>query len=583
METFKRLLTYYKYKWPLYLTGVIILGLSTALSLYSPIINGEMIDYISSQLTQGAAIDFGYVFRLFGIFILLIILSASLQYISNYMLQRVANYQGKVIRDQVYTRLQKLPVSFFDNKPPGQIASRIINDTEVIRQNFFHSFGSQSVVNLMYLVGIYIAVILVMPEFTLPMTLLIIFIILWQVGYIRLTTPLNASWREMEGSINTQISDLIQGVSMVQLYHQEDKQYQDFEATKKEWIANRDKSVVYDTVLSWNLSNFLRLLVTLGLMIYLGTRFVDGVLGYTVGTLYIIMNYVERLFGPIGMLIQQIVQSQQALAGAKRVFEILDQEPEDDSEEMIEITQGNVVFNQVTFGYTEEQTVLKDINLKADKGETVALVGHTGSGKSSIINLLFRFYDPQEGDILIDNQRIVEFNRDSIRQEMGIVLQDPFLFSGTIATNVSMKNPAITDEQVMDALEKVGAKPLIDKLAKGIHEPVIEKGQTLSSGERQLISFARALVTDPKILILDEATSHIDSQTEELIQQAINVVKEGRTTFIIAHRLSTIQNADQILVLESGVIRERGKHSQLMQANGIYAEMFRMQANGTPS
>ncbi|UUX33172.1 ABC transporter ATP-binding protein [Fundicoccus culcitae] len=583
METFKRLLTYYKYKWPLYLTGVITLSLSTALSLYSPIINGEMIDYISSQLTQGAAIDFGYVFRLFGIFILLIILSASLQYISNYMLQRVANYQGKVIRDQVYTRLQKLPVSFFDNKPPGQIASRIINDTEVIRQNFFHSFGSQSVVNLMYLVGIYIAVILVMPEFTLPMTLLIIFIILWQVGYIRLTTPLNASWREMEGSINTQISDLIQGVSMVQLYHQEDKQYQDFEATKKEWIANRDKSVVYDTVLSWNLSNFLRLLVTLGLMIYLGTRFVDGVLGYTVGTLYIIMNYVERLFGPIGMLIQQIVQSQQALAGAKRVFEILDQVPEDDSEEMIEITQGNVVFNQVTFGYTEEQTVLKDINLKADKGETVALVGHTGSGKSSIINLLFRFYDPQEGDILIDNQRIVEFNRDSIRQEMGIVLQDPFLFSGTIATNVSMKNPAITDEQVMDALEKVGAKPLIDKLAKGIHEPVIEKGQTLSSGERQLISFDRALVTDPKILILDEATSHIDSQTEELIQQAINVVKEGRTTFIIAHRLSTIQNADQILVLESGVIRERGKHSQLMQANGIYAEMFRMQANGTPS
>ncbi|MGO4937416.1 ABC transporter ATP-binding protein [Fundicoccus sp. Sow4_H7] len=581
MKTFKRLLTYYRYKWPMYLLGVIFLGLSTALSLYSPIINGQMIDYISQQLNAGEALDFAYVFRLFGIFIGLIILAGLLQYISSFIVQRIANYQGKIIRDQAYTHMQKLPVSFFDNKPPGQISSRIINDTEVIRQNFFHAFGSQSVVNIMYLIGIYIAVIIVMPEFTIPMTILIVVIILWQIGYIRLTTPLNASWREMEGSVNTQISDLIQGVSMVQLYHQEDKQYQEFEETKKKWLANRDKSVIYDTMLSWNLSNLLRLLVTFGLMIYLGTRFVDGILGYTVGTLYIIMNYVERLFGPIGMLIQQIVQSQQALAGAKRVFEILDEPIEEDSETAIKVTQGNVVFKNVNFGYTSDQTVLKNINLQAKQGETIALVGHTGSGKSSIINLLFRFYDPQEGDILIDNQRITDYSRDSIRQEMGIVLQDPFLFSGTIATNVSMKNPAITDEQIIDALEKVGAKSLIDKLPKGIHEPVVEKGQTLSSGERQLISFARALVTNPKILILDEATSHIDSQTEELIQQAIDVVKEGRTTFIIAHRLSTIQNADQILVLETGVIREQGNHSQLLKANGIYAEMFRMQAHST--
>lgn len=580
MNTFNRLLSYYRHKWPNYVFGIILLLFSTGLSLYSPIINGQMIDYISEQIVAGEALEFAVVLRLFSIFLILVLTSGVLQYISSFIISRVANYQGKVIRDQVYHHLQKLPISFFDNKPAGQISSRIINDTEVIRQNFFHSFGSQVIVNLMYLVGIYIAVILIMPTFTIPMTLLIAIIVLWQVGYIKLSTPLNNRWRHLEGDVNTQITDLIQGVSMLQLYHQEEIQLDTFKATKKEWLANRDKSVVYDTVLTWNLSSYLRLLVTLGLMVYLGTQFTNGVLGYSIGTLYIIMNYVERLFGPIGMLIQQIVQSQQAIAAARRVFEILDEKEEEDSTQALKVNEGKVQFVDVNFAYVEDQPVLYDINFTASKGDTVALVGHTGSGKSSIINLLFRFYDPASGQILIDQQVLRDYSRDSIRQEMGIVLQDPFLFTGTIASNITMNNPNISDEAVYEALVKVGAKPLIDKLEKGIHEPVVEKGQTLSSGERQLISFARALVTDPKILILDEATSHVDTETEELIQQAINIVKEGRTTFIIAHRLSTIQNADQILVLEAGVIKEEGSHQSLMQSNGLYAEMFRMQAKG---
>lgn len=220
---------------------------------------------------------------------------------------------------------------------------------------------------------------------------------------------------------------------------------------------------------------------------------------------------------------------------------------------------------------------MKDISIRADKGETIALVGHTGSGKSSIMNLLYRFYDADSGEIRIDDQDIREFSRESVRKNMGIVLQDPFLFTGTIASNVSMGNPKYSDAMIIEALNAVGADKMLERLPKGINEEVTEKGSRFSSGERQLIAFARTLIANPKLLILDEATSHIDTETEEVIQKAMEVLKSGRTTFIIAHRLSTIQTANQILVLDAGRIVEKGNHDSLMQLNGKYAQMYRMQ------
>lgn len=242
------------------------------------------------------------------------------------------------------------------------------------------------------------------------------------------------------------------------------------------------------------------------------------------------------------------------------------------------VDQGQVIFDHVYFGYEANQSVLRDISIQADKGETIALIGHTGSGKSSIMNLLYRFYDPQEGKVLIDGKNIRDYSRESLRSYMGIVLQDPYLFTGTIASNVSMNDDEADREKILQALEKVGAGPMLARLDKGIDEPVVEKGSAFSSGERQLIAFARTLYSDPKILILDEATSHIDTETEEIIQHAMEVVKEGRTTFIIAHRLSTIQNADQILVLDQGRIVERGRHEELIGLGGIYAQMYEIQA-----
>jgi len=259
---------------------------------------------------------------------------------------------------------------------------------------------------------------------------------------------------------------------------------------------------------------------------------------------------------------------------------LMDEPGENVSSERIARYKGNVSFDHVSFGYKEGEYVLKDIDFEAKHGETVALVGHTGSGKSSIMNLLFRFYDCQKGKILIDGKDIESIPRQTIRNHMGIVLQDPYLFTGTIASNVSLNDPSITREKVEKALKDVGAEKVFKNLENGYDEPVIEKGSTLSSGQRQLISFARALAFNPAILILDEATSSIDTETEALIQEAMNVLKKGRTTFIIAHRLSTIRNADQILVLDRGTIVERGTHDELMATKGKYYQMYQLQQGG---
>ncbi|MFY3790820.1 ABC transporter ATP-binding protein [Ureibacillus sp. MALMAid1270] len=269
---------------------------------------------------------------------------------------------------------------------------------------------------------------------------------------------------------------------------------------------------------------------------------------------------------------------ERSLVAGSRVFELLDQKGIEVSELSIPRYEGNVKFDNVWFAYKDEEYVLKNISFEAKKGETLALVGHTGSGKSSIMNLLFRFYDPQKGKIFIDGKDVTKIPRQTIREHMGIVLQDPYLFTGTIATNVSLNDPRITREKIEKALEAVGGERVLKNLENGIDEPVIEKGSTLSSGQRQLISFARALAFDPAILILDEATSNIDTETEEIIQHAMDVLKKGRTTFIIAHRLSTIKNADQILVLDRGEIVEKGTHEELIALGGRYETMYRLQS-----
>lgn len=578
MKTFNRLLRYFRHEPTTFLFGVLLSMLSAGTSIYAPMIGKELIDYVSEQIATQQPVMLELLIQKFGFFMLVTLFSSLSGYFSYILLAYASNRVSKVMRDEAHEHMQKLPVSYFDDKPAGKISARIVNDTELLRTNFFMTVSNMVLINLLTVIAIYIALFLVSRTIGLALLGLLPFFAVWQYLYIRLATPINKKWREAVSDLNSQTAEIVQGVSIVQLFHRQESMSEEFEEINQTWLDTRLKSIRLDGILSWDFSSLIKNLVTFGVLMALGTQFVDGILGYSIGTVYVIINYVTRLFDPILMLVRLMSQLQQAITAGQRVFELLDQPVEEDSSNILPLTAGHVQFDQVTFGYRPEQPVLKTIDFTAKKGETIGLVGHTGSGKSSIINLLFRFYDPQQGEVRIDGHPLSKYNRESIREHMGIVLQEPYLFSGTISSNISMNDPKITDEIILDAIEKVGGKDLIAKLPLGIHEPVVEKGQSLSSGERQLIAFARTLASDPAILILDEATSHIDTQTEEIIQHAMDVVKEGRTTFIVAHRLSTIQNADQILVLDSGVIKECGTHQELLDRNGQYAEMYRLQA-----
>lgn len=578
MKTFNRLLSYVKYRKFSYLIGIVLLLISAALTIYAPIIGSRLINYVSLQTQEAEVIELNILVTFFVQYLGLIILSAAIGYGSFLILAFASNDISRIIRNEVHEHMQNLPISYFDDKPAAKISARIVNDTEVLRENFYQNFSTQVLLQVVQVVGTYVALILVSRPVGLTMLIMLPIFVLWQLGYMKMIQPLNHRWRESVSEMNSQTAEIVQGASIVQIFQRQESMADDFEKTNQEWLDSRRKTNYIDSTLTWNLSGFLKNTVTLLVMVYLGTLFTEGILGYSMGVLFILIDYVNRIFDPITMIVRLMTMFQQALVAGHRVFEMMDTPIEEDSERELIVKAGQVSFNKVNFGYKTGQTVLKDINFSVAQGETVGLVGHTGSGKSSIINLLFRFYDPQAGQILLDGQNIREFNRESVRDEMGIVLQEPYLFTGTIASNISMNDASITEEMIQDAINKVGARPMIDKLELGIHTPVVEKGQSLSSGERQLISFARTLASNPKILILDEATSHIDTETEEVIQHAMNVVKEGRTTFIIAHRLSTIQNADQIILLDQGMIKEHGNHQELLNLEGQYAEMFHMQA-----
>lgn len=580
MKTVKRLLSYMKY-YKLYFTiGIGLVMLSMVTDLGAPIVAQRIIDnVITPSAAQGETVT-DVLIRLILIYFGLTVSTVITRYISAIYRMRAANGIIKVLRDQLYTHVQELPINYFDNQPAGKIVARITNDTESLRQQFYVATVGQILINVFYVLGAFIAIASFHTGLALTLLVLIPIMFLWNKFYTKYAQEFHRKERDLNSDINGKLNESIQGMQIIQAFEQEERIQGEFEEINEKWYEVMRKYVILDSAFQWTFADFLRRLSLLLLMVYFSTQYINGVLGISVGMLFLFSDYVGRLYEPIKGIIQQMAFVQQAIAAGDRVFEMMDMKAEDNPTEKMNVTDGRVSFNHVTFGYNEETDVLKDIHFTAEPGETVALVGHTGSGKSSIMNLLFRFYDPQSGEVTVDGQNTKEFSRQSVREEMGIVLQDPFLFTGTIYSNITMDNPSISKEVATKALMDVGGENLLEKFEKGIDEPVVEKGSTLSSGQRQLISFARALAFDPKILILDEATSSIDTETEEIIQHAMNVLKKGRTTFIIAHRLSTIQHADQILVLDQGVITERGTHDSLLSQNGDYAEMYEMQKKG---
>jgi ATP-binding cassette, subfamily B, multidrug efflux pump len=530
----------------------------------------------ASDVMRFSAPELPGIVWLLALYFGLSVVSAFFQYWQRYMLQKSANRVIQRMREDVYATIQKLPVRFFDNRPAGKIVARITNDTEAVRE-LYVTVLSTFFTGGIYIFGIYIALFILSPKLAAITLLLLPILYAWMVIYRKFASRYNHKIRSQNSEINAMINESIQGMNVIQAFGREKDTMGDFEKLNEDHFRNQNKMLNLNSLTSFNLVNVLRNIVFVVFIWFFGGESLEASSAISLGMLYAFVDYLNRLFEPVVGMVNQQANLEQALVAGERVFELMDEPKEEEKGMDLPEYRGNVRFDNVSFAYKEGEWVLKNIDFEARPGETIALVGHTGSGKSSIMNLLFRFYDCQKGAITIDGIDVKNISRNSLRRKMGIVLQDPYLFTGTIFTNVSLGDPSISRERIEKALKDVGADEIFKNLEDGYDSPVTEKGSTFSSGQRQLISFARALAFDPAILILDEATSSIDSETEAVIQEAMEVLKKGRTTFIIAHRLSTIRNADQILVLDKGEIVEKGNHDDLMEQKGRYYQMYQLQ------
>ena len=516
------------------------------------------------------------ILRLLSLYIILIVIAGFFQYYQTYLLQKSSNKMIQNMRNDIFLHTQRVPMDYYVHTSAGSIVSRITNDTEAIR-DLFERVLSMIVTSVIYMVGIFIALFILDAKLATLCLFVIPLIFGWMQLYKHYGTKYNTVIREMISKINGHINEMIQGMPIIQAFRQEKNVTKEFESLNANLFAYERKLVRLSALTSYNLVSFLRNLTFVGFIWYFGSASLDPESVLSIGLLYAFVDYITRLFEPVINIVNQLPLVEQARVASRRVFAFMDLEGEMVDHQSLSRYGGQVTFKNVSFAYDEKSYVLKDISFSINMGETVAFVGHTGSGKSTIMNLLLRFYDPQKGTILIDKKPITQWSRQQVRQHMGIVLQDPFIFSGTILSNVTMNDPKISREVAIKALKAVGGERLIQKLPHGYETKISEGGRTFSLGERQLISFARALAFDPAILILDEATANIDTETESYIQKGLKVLQEGRTTIVIAHRLSTIQHANSIIVLENGTIKERGTHESLLALKGLYHEMYRMQ------
>lgn len=480
------------------------------------------------------------------------------------------------IRQRLFDWFQVLPLSFFDRRPVGDLMSRVTNDVDTLNQLVSQGL-TQLLGSLFTLVGIVIAMLILDWRLALVSFTIIPLMLVTTSAFAKRARQASLKARETTGDVTADLQEEIVGVRQAQAFN---RTATNIERFRQRNAANRDANVQAVGITS-------AFAPAIQILSSLATALVIGFGGYlvfdarlTVGLLAAFLIYVQQFFRPIQLVSQVYTQAQSALAGSERIYGILDEprEPVDPpGTPALGRIEGMIDFDDVTFGYDPARPVLHDISFHIEPGQTVALVGQTGAGKTTIANLIPRFYDIQEGAILLDGQNIEDVTRDSVRAQMGIVLQEPYLFSGTVRENIAYGRPDATLEQVQAAAKAVEAHEFIEALPKGYDTPLGEAGAQLSQGQRQLLSFARAVLADPRILILDEATSRIDTRTEAIIQRALQQVLAGRTSVVIAHRLSTIRDADLILVIDQGRIVERGTHEALLAQEGVYADLYRRQ------
>jgi ATP-binding cassette subfamily B multidrug efflux pump len=566
----RRLLTYIRPYSKSAALAVFYILAASGLSVLQPYLTKLAIDrYIRSNDLHGLTlIALCYLGTLAAVFAL----SFGQTWVMNLMGQRIMFD----MRMQIFRHLQGMDVAFFDKNPVGRLMTRVTTDVDALNELFTAGvitvFG-----DICTLVGIVITLFLL--NYKLALAIFSVIPLLFAVTFL-FKIKVRDSFRQVRtavASINTFLQENITGTAVVQLFSQEEKQYDRFTHINRDHLDANLRSIFYYAIF-YPLLELIGAIAVALIVWYGGLQVFAGTL--TIGSLVAFVQYSDRFFRPISDLSEKYTILQSAMASSERIFKLLDTTPEISSPQRPELLaprSGAVEFKNVYFSYNPDEEVLHDISFRVEAGEKVALVGATGAGKSSIIALLSRFYDVQKGEILVDGINIRHMDLHALRQSIGVVLQDVFLFSGSVADNIRVGNPDISFEKVRRAAETVHASNFIEALERGYDTPVGERGSSLSVGQKQLLAFARALAYEPKILVLDEATSSIDTETELLIRDALQKLLAGRTSIVIAHRLSTVQNADRIVVLHHGSIREMGTHQELLKLKGIYWRLYQLQ------
>ena len=530
--------------------------------------------YIDNFITKNIAKAGLYILLIyFGLFILRVVFT----FLGEYYFAKVAHSIVRDLRNDSFANLQKLGMSYFDKTPVGSVVSRLTNDTQAVADMFGTIFSSFLNTILMFVVTLS-AMIALSWQLTIYMILFIPVMVGSVYLYQKLSSRLVEISRVKISEMNTKLSESIEGMKIIQAFNQEQRLIDEFGEVNNEHLRYYTKSLKVDSLLLRPAMALFKVLAYGVIVMYFGLSFESA--GFTAGIIYAFIQYTNQLFNPLIELMQNFSILQTSIISAGRVFTLIDNEeyePEQ-KESDYKISRGDIEFKNVSFSYDGKRDVLKNISFSVKNGESIAFVGATGSGKSSIMNLFLRFYDYDRGEILIDGVNIKDYSSKELRNSVGLVLQDPFLYHGTVESNIKMYNESLTREDVIEAAKFVDAHNFIDKLEDKYDSLVTERGSTFSSGERQLLTFARTIASKPKILILDEATANIDSETEELIQHSLEKMRKGRTTIAIAHRLSTIQDSSCIYVLDKGEIIESGTHDELIALKGNYYKMYQLQA-----
>ncbi|WP_040397158.1 ABC transporter ATP-binding protein [Anaerococcus senegalensis] len=565
-ESYNRLKNYALNEKKYLFIGFIFSFFRTILEIIGPMIIAYLINNVlKNKMTDK---DVKLISLLLALYFIVFIVTGILLNRSRVYFQISANKIASRVQKDVYDKVSTFPISYFDNLPSGKIASRITNDTNKLK-TMFQLLFSDIINSLILIIGLYITLL-----FTDTIAALML-LILMPIVYIIFKTYLNKTYaytKEIKiytADINAKINEYIQNMEIIQVFNREGFIFKKFDKiNKKIYYINIELSKLrsYSGYRAMDIIQFLAIIIVL---IYFGLGSITKIYLVTVGSLYMAIDYTTKIFNNINTIIMRFGDVEDAFSSANHIFELLEMNSMEKFEEKNIDLKSDINFDNIYFSYSNED-VIKDLSFKVKSGSSIAFVGQTGSGKSTLINLLLNFYSPRKGKITIGDVNINKIDRNKLREDMAVVLQDAFLFKDTIKENIKM-GESFSDKEVINSLKKVGGEKL---LQRGIDSMLLENGSNLSQGEKQLIAFARAYIRDPKILILDEATSNIDTETENIIQKGINELKKDRTTFIVAHRLSTIKNVDKILVLSHGKIIESGNHDQLMNKNGIYKKMY---------